>query len=113
MDDQYASVINPVQLSHNAYRILENRYLRRNEAGELELAEELFQRVARKVAQAELVWGTWSDSLFWEERFFEILCDLKFLPNSPTLMNAGTPSNQLSACFVLPIEDSLEAIFST
>lgn len=111
--DQYASVANSVHLSLNAQRVLKSRYLRENEEGKLESPEEMFQRVAHKVAQAELVWGTWSDSQFWEERFFEIMCDLKFLPNSPTLMNAGTTSSQLSACFVLPVEDSLNEIFST
>lgn len=100
-------------LSHNAYRVLESRYLRRDDAGLLESPEQLFRRVASGVAQAETNWGSFSDAQFWEERFYEILSSLRFLPNSPTLMNMGLSSGQLSACFVLPVEDSLENIFST
>lgn len=106
-------VTDKVQLSHNALRVLESRYLRKDEAGHLETPEELFRRVAHEVSQAERVWGSPRYSQFWEEHFFELLSSLKFLPNSPTLMNAGARSSQLSACFVLPIEDSLENIFST
>jgi ribonucleoside-diphosphate reductase alpha chain len=102
------------QLSENARLVLERRYLARDEAGvPLETAEQLFARVAGNVAQAELVHAphdTESASR-WETRFLELMTDLDFLPNSPTLMNAGRDIQQLSACFVLPVEDSIEGIF--
>lgn len=73
----------------------------------------MFQRVAKAVAQAELNWSGADQAQRWEKNFFDIMDQLLFLPNSPTLMNAGTISGQLSACFVLPVEDHLEDIFST
>jgi ribonucleoside-diphosphate reductase alpha chain len=99
-------------LTPNAQRVLEARYLRRD-AGHrvIESPEALFDRVARGVAQAELLLGTAQAAARWERRFRDLLASLDFLPNSPTLMNAGTPLGQLSACFVLPIEDSMESIF--
>src|SRR5581483_4838642 len=72
-----------------------------------------FERVARAVSEAELIHGTAGVARLWEERFRQALASRDFLPNSPTLMNAGTALNQLSACFVLPIEDSMESIFGT
>lgn len=100
-------------LSHNALRVLESRYLLRDGSGSLaETPQQLFQRVAKAVAQAELTWGTLEQAEKWEEIFFKVIHRLDFLPNSPTLMNAGRPAQQLSACFVLPVEDSLEDIFS-
>ena len=78
-----------------------------------ETPEQLFSRVAKAVAAAELKWGTQKDAEKWEEEFYTIMADLAFLPNSPTLMNAGTKLNQLSACFVLPVEDSLDQFFLT
>jgi ribonucleoside-diphosphate reductase alpha chain len=96
-------------LSRNAVEILEARYLRRNEAGEVtETPADLFRRVARAVAAAEP-----GDSEAWEQRFFHLMQEGDFLPNSPTLMNAGLEEGQLSACFVLPIEDSIQSIFKT
>jgi ribonucleoside-diphosphate reductase alpha chain len=71
----------------------------------------MFERVARAVAEAELIFGPASNARLWEERFCEMMSSLDFLPNSPALMNAGTQLGQLSACFVLPIEDTLESIF--
>ncbi|ELR71116.1 Ribonucleotide reductase of class II (coenzyme B12-dependent) [Fulvivirga imtechensis AK7] len=92
---------------------MESRYLRRDKYGNLiETPKQLFQRVAHAVAQAELQWGTDKDASCWERRFLDVMMDLRFLPNSPTLMNAGTPSGQLSACFVLPVYDHLADIFS-
>ena len=103
-----------LKLAKNAIKVLESRYLRRDEHGKLtETPKQLFQRVAHAVAQAELHWGTDGDASRWEKNFLNIMQRLLFLPNSPTLMNAGTPSNQLSACFVLPVNDHLEDIFST
>ncbi len=102
-----------MHLSENARRVLEARYLRRDTAGRIhETPEQLFARVARAVAHAELLLGDAGQAAHWEERFHQVLTSLDFLPNSPTLMNAGTPLGQLSACFVLPIEDSMESIFS-
>ncbi|MFP3912919.1 MAG: adenosylcobalamin-dependent ribonucleoside-diphosphate reductase, partial [Desulfobacteraceae bacterium] len=78
-----------------------------------ETPAQLFQRVAKAVAQAELLFGHASDADRREEEFLLLLNSLDFLPNSPTLMNAGTPLGQLSACFVLPISDTMESIFET
>jgi ribonucleoside-diphosphate reductase alpha chain len=101
-----------MQLSDNAHRVLEARYLRRDTEGRVnETPDQLFARVARAIAHAELLIGNREQAAFWEERFYRLLTSLDFLPNSPTLMNAGTPLGQLSACFVLPIEDSMESIF--
>lgn len=103
-----------MHLNENAQRVLEARYLRRDREGRLsETPDQLVARVARAIAHAELLLGTREQAARWEERFSRLLSSLDFLPNSPTLMNAGTPLGQLSACFVLPIEDSMESIFST
>ena len=99
-------------LTPNAQRVLEARYLRRGANRRvIESPEALFHRVARAVAQAELLLGTAQAADHWQRRFLDLLTSLDFLPNSPTLMNAGTPLGQLSACFVLPIADSMESIF--
>lgn len=101
-------------ISNNALRVLQSRYLLKNaEGGIIETPGQLFRRVASHIAKAELTFAGALDAHKWEEEFFRLLDELKFLPNSPTLMNAGTSSGQLSACFVLPVEDSLEAIFTT
>lgn len=102
----------PVKLSDNAMRVLKARYLRRDSDGQVvETPRQMFERVARAVSEAELEYGPAGQSRIWEERFFKLMSSLDFLPNSPTLMNAGSPLGQLSACFVLPIDDSLESIF--
>ncbi|UCD36577.1 MAG: vitamin B12-dependent ribonucleotide reductase [Nitrospiraceae bacterium] len=102
-----------MDLSHSAIKVLEKRYLKKDEEGRLlEGAETLFRRVARAVASAELNYGkSEGDIQVIEDRFYNIMTSLKFLPNSPTLMNAGRRLGQLSACFVLPVEDSMESIF--
>jgi ribonucleoside-diphosphate reductase alpha chain len=98
--------------SAGALRVLEARYLRRDVAGRvIETPDELLLRVARAVAHAELLLGTAREAERWEARFHELLTALDFLPNSPALMNAGTPLGQLAACFVLPVADSMEGIF--
>jgi ribonucleoside-diphosphate reductase alpha chain len=101
-----------IELAENARKVLQARYLRRDASGEIvETPEELFHRVAHGVAQAELHFGDPQEARRWEDVFFDALTRLDFLPNSPCLMNAGTPMGQLSACFVLGIEDSMESIF--
>ncbi len=97
-----------MELSENARKVLAKRYLKRleTEEGGIESPEEMFRRVARSVASAYP-----SDDKKWEDIFYGIMTELKFLPNSPTLMNAGRELGQLAACFVLPVEDSMEGIF--
>jgi ribonucleoside-diphosphate reductase alpha chain len=103
-----------MEITPNARRVLEARYLRRDPAGRtVETPAQLFERVARAVSEAELVHGTAAAARQWEARFHGMLAACDFLPNSPTLMNAGTPLGQLSACFVLPVEDTMESIFGT
>jgi ribonucleoside-diphosphate reductase alpha chain len=98
------------ELSANARRVLEARYLARNQAGRaVESYPDLCRRVARGVAAAEEEFGGETDRI--EEAFHRLLLSREFLPNSPTLMNAGTPCGQLAACFVLPIDDSMDGIF--
>lgn len=102
----------PVPLTPNARRVLEARYLARDEAGRVvETPEELFRRVAADVAGVEMRWGGGPE--VWAGRFYEVMTRLEFLPNSPTLMNAGRELGQLAACFVLPVDDSLDSIFET
>ena len=101
-----------MNLSENAKKVLDARYLRRDVKGHIiENPEELFRRVAKSVAQAESTFGAKDKAEYWEEKFYEELTSFEFLPNSPTLMNAGTPVGQLSACFVIPVEDTIESIF--
>ena len=101
-------------LTPHALRVLRARYFLRDAEGRpVEDAAALFRRVARAVAAAELDFGSRKDAEAWAERFEAAMAALDFLPNSPTLMNAGTPLGQLSACFVLPIEDAIDAIFRT
>lgn len=104
-----------MDLSESALRVLERRYLRRDEAGHVvETPEEMVRRVARTVSGAEHRFGLKSrDAREVEDLFFDLLNGLLFLPNSPTLMNAGRPKGQLAACFVLPVEDSMDKIFDT
>jgi ribonucleoside-diphosphate reductase alpha chain len=97
-----------IKFSDNALRVLERRYLSKDGEGKVtETPQQLFRRVARHIASAEPK----SDVSLYEEAFYQLMENLEFLPNSPTLMNAGRELGQLSACFVLPIEDSMESIF--
>jgi ribonucleoside-diphosphate reductase alpha chain len=102
------------ELTENALAVLKARYLRRGGDGTItETPSELFERVARAIADAELLYGSAPEARRYEERFLEMMSSLEFLPNSPTLMNAGSRLGQLSACFVLPIEDNIESIFGS
>jgi len=100
-------------LSENAIKVLERRYLKRDEDGVLlEKPIDMFVRVARNIASAEKKYGKTEEEVKGiEKQFFNIMTDLDFLPNSPTLMNAGKELQQLAACFVLPIGDSMNDIF--
>ena len=101
-------------LTDNALRVLEKRYLRKDIEGRVnETPEEMFRRVAVNVASAERRYGSSEQSEHWDTEFYNMMTTLDFLPNSPTLMNAGAELQQLSACFVLPIDDSMESIFET
>lgn len=98
---KFLGVTDELKLGVNAVRVLERRYLLRDEKGNIiETPAQMFRRVARAIANAKT-----------EEEFYNMLANLEFLPNSPTLMNAGTELGQLAACFVLPVEDSMKSIF--
>ena len=100
------------EFSDNALKVLERRYLRKDDAGNpMETPRDMLCRVATVVASAEDAYG--NDPQEWADKFYEMMARLEFLPNSPTLMNAGTPMGQLSACFVLPVGDSMEEIFDS
>ena len=103
-----------LQLTKNAETVLEKRYLRKDADGNaLETPERMFHRVAHHVALAERNYDSQADIEVIETCFYNLMTELKFLPNSPTLMNAGRRLGQLAACFVLPVEDSMEGIFDT
>ncbi len=107
--------LEPLQMTENALRVLNARYLRKNEKGEtIEKPEELFMRVAKAVASVEVEYGKGQAEVDEAtELFYNYMADGRFMPNSPTLMNAGREMGMLSACFVLPLEDSIDDIFST
>jgi len=102
-------------LTENARKVLEARYLKKDENGRcLETPRELFRRVARTVADVELRYGAGElERRRWEDRFYTLMTSGAFMPNSPTLMNAGREMGMLSACFVLPVRDSIVDIFNS
>ena len=103
-----------MELSKNALTVLERRYLIKNGEGVvIETVEELFRRVAGAIAASDRRYDENADCEALADSFYRMMTNLEFLPNSPTLMNAGRPLGQLSACFVLPVEDTMEGIFET
>jgi len=103
-----------LKLPLNAITILAARYLRRDENRRIiETPRQLFMRVAKTIAEVDLLYDPSADIEKTTKEFFDMMVNFEFLPNSPTLMNAGTELGQLSACFVLPVEDSIEGIFTT
>jgi len=104
--------IDDISLSENARHVVERRYLLKDELGRIvETPREMFRRVAKAVAEADSRYDQGLNVRELEGEFFDLLVNLDFLPNSPTLMNAGTEIGQLSACFVLPVGDSIRSIF--
>lgn len=103
-----------MKFSQNAMTVLQKRYLTRDKDGNVcESVEDLFSRIAQTIAFEDKKYNDKADIKALSDKFYNLMTELDFLPNSPTIMNAGKPLGQLSACFVLPVEDSMEAIFNT
>jgi ribonucleoside-diphosphate reductase alpha chain len=112
--DKSMFIKNGLKLSENAKNVLRRRYLKKDSKGKvIETPERMFKRVAQYIAKAEKKYGSDADVKKMENIFYNMMTELKFLPNSPTLMNAGRQLGQLAACFVLPIEDSIDGIFDS
>ncbi len=105
----------PFEISDNARKVLESRYLKKDEDGNvIETPEEMLDRVAKTIASIEARYGATPDKVkYWEIEFYNLMASRRFMPNSPTLMNAGREMGMLSACFVLPVKDSVYDIFET
>jgi ribonucleoside-diphosphate reductase alpha chain len=111
---KFFGVVDDLKLGVNAIKVLKNRYLMKDYEGKvIETPRQMFRRVAKAVAKADSIYDKKADVKQTEETFYQVMADREFLPNSPTLMNAGTSLGQLSACFVLPVEDSIDGIFTT
>jgi ribonucleoside-diphosphate reductase alpha chain len=114
LNQQLFTKKNGFNLSENAITVLKKRYLKKDNVGNvIETPEQMFRRVAHHVAMAENNYKDKNEAEKIENEFYQMMTKLKFLPNSPTLMNAGTELGQLAACFVLPVEDSMEGIFNS
>jgi ribonucleoside-diphosphate reductase alpha chain len=112
MSKTKTQAVEEIHLTENSLHVLEKRYLIKDKTGKVvETPAQLFHRVAKTVAAADLIYNPSANIKAREEEFYQIMTNLEFLPNSPTLMNAGRELGQLSACFVLPVEDSTESIF--
>lgn len=115
MTDSNSTCMEKLDLAENAIKVLEKRYLKRDKEGNcIETPADMFMRVAKTIAEGDLKFGKSQaevDAL--TKRFYKAITSRYFMPNSPTLMNAGRELGQLAACFVLPVEDSLEGIFET
>jgi len=110
----FIGVRDELKLTVNAVNVLKKRYLLKDKDGQVvETPDQMFRRVARAVASADLIYDAQADIAGLEEEFYNLMVSLEFLPNSPTLMNAGTEVGQLSACFVLPVPDSIPGIFDS
>jgi len=108
-------VVDELKLPLNAILVLERRYLRKDENGRvIESTGQMFRRISKGIAEVEKQYGkSQLEVAKLEDEFYRVMTNLEFIPNSPTLMNTDTEFRQLSACFVLPIEDSIESIFNT
>ena len=101
-----------MEISKNAQVVLERRYLIKDKDGKtIETVDGMFRRVAKAIAASEGMYANGQDQKQLAKTFYDMMTNLEFLPNSPTLMNAGKDLGQLSACFVLPVEDSMDSIF--
>ncbi len=108
----FLGVKDDLKLSINAVTVLRKRYLMRDELGKvIETPRDMFKRVAKAISEADRLYNEDREKTY--EEFYEMMVNLEFLPNSPTLMNASTPLGQLAACFVLPVPDSIPGIFDT
>ena len=111
---KFFGVADDLKLTVNAVSVLEKRYLQKDGEGHVvETPSQMFRRVAKAVAAAETSYVTKGEGKGIEEEFYQMMANLEFLPNSPTMMNAGTKMGQLSACFVLPVVDSISGIFDS
>ena len=105
----YAQV--PLILSDNVLKVLERRYLKKDQEGNIIESPNDLLRVAKSIAIADLIYDNNANVESLTKDFYEMMTNFEFLPNSPTLMNAGKRTRQLSACFVLPVDDSIDSIF--